>query len=69
MDQSIKIMLDIFLRPLKDVVVDPLILGLKYFKVSPNVFTMLSGICGKRLEKLLSFIGLVGVYCSSIGNL
>lgn len=42
-------MLDIFLRPLKDVVVDPLILGLKYFKVSPNLFTMLSGLCGKGL--------------------
>ena len=41
-------MLDIILRPLKDIVVDPLILGLKYLKVSPNVFTMLSGLCGKN---------------------
>ena len=40
-------MLDIILRPLKDIVVDPLIMGLKYLKVSPNVFTMLSGLCGK----------------------
>ena len=41
-------MLDIFLRPIKDIIVDPLILGLKYLKVSPNVFTLLSGLCGKK---------------------
>lgn len=46
-------MLDIILRPLKDIVVDPLILGLKYLKVSPNVFTMLSGLCGKDFVALL----------------
>lgn len=44
-------MLDIILRPLKDIVVDPLILGLKYLKVSPNVFTMLSGLCGKQIVR------------------
>ena len=47
-------MLDIILRPLKDIVVDPLILGLKYLKVSPNVFTMLSGLCGKQSNYLIS---------------
>ena len=41
-------MLDIFLRPLKDKVVDPLVLILKHLKVSPNVFTLISGICGKN---------------------
>ncbi|TNV75814.1 hypothetical protein FGO68_gene7422 [Halteria grandinella] len=48
-------MLDIILRPLKDVVVDPLILLLKNLKVSPNVFTLLSGLCG-----------LIGVYYSTV---
>ena len=41
-------MLDIFLRPLKDKVVDPLVLILKHLKVSPNVFTLISGIRGKN---------------------
>ena len=57
-------MLDIILRPLKDIIVDPLILGLKYLKVSPNVFTMLSGLCGKNKKIYSNIIGLIGVYCS-----
>ena len=42
-------MLDILLRPLKDKIVDPLIVFLQYIKVSPNVFTIMSGLCGKIL--------------------
>lgn len=43
-------MFDILLRPIKDIVVDPIISVLKVLKVSPNVFTMLSGLCGKRVS-------------------
>lgn len=57
-------MLDIILRPLKDIVVDPLILGLKYLKVSPNVFTIFSGLCGKLEHMSQPDVGLIGVYCS-----
>ena len=58
-------MLDIILRPLKDIVVDPLILILKNLRVSPNVFTMLSGLCGKSFSNFKLLTGLIGVWYST----
>jgi hypothetical protein len=58
-------MFDILLRPLKDIVVDPIISVLKYLRVSPNVFTILSGIIGKKTHDIF-YLGLIAVYYSSI---
>jgi len=42
-------MFDIFLRHLKDNVIDPAVKAITFFKVSPNWITLLSGILGKLL--------------------